>query len=113
MTWTFFLRFIQEEFPWAIGRYRELFPRPGSAPWEYRESIDRRVEGLARAAGFPAQHMREDARRRMNGFSDDAVIGIPFIFKELADGSQRLVREDGKPLQWHRLADDGTPISDV
>lgn len=54
----------------------------------------------------------EEAQRRMNGFPDDSILGIPFIYKELPDGSQRLVREDGKPLQWHRLDDDGTPISD-
>jgi hypothetical protein len=34
------------------------------------------------------------------------LIGLPLIFAELPDGSQRLVREDGKPLQWHRLPDD-------
>ena len=55
----------------------------------------------------------EEARHRVDGLPAEGVIGLPFIYQELADGSQRLVREDGKPLQWHRLADDGTPISDV
>ncbi len=55
MTWRFFLRFIEQEFPWALARYRELYPRPGSAPREYREAVDRRVEGLAREAGFQAR----------------------------------------------------------
>jgi hypothetical protein len=39
-------------------------------------------------------------------FPAESLVGIPFIFQELADGSQRLVREDGKPLQWQRLPDD-------
>src|SRR5262249_4044956 len=55
MTWTFFLRFVHEEFPWALRRYRELFPRPGSAPRDYHDWLDHLVEGLARAAGFPAR----------------------------------------------------------
>ncbi|HEX5269594.1 MAG TPA: hypothetical protein VFW33_03855, partial [Gemmataceae bacterium] len=46
----------------------------------------------------------EEARRRVEQFAPGGVVGIPFIFAELADGSQRLVREDGKPLQWHRVA---------
>lgn len=46
------------------------------------------------------------ARRRIDQFKDEDLVGIPFIYQELADGSQRLVREDGKPLQWHRHADD-------
>jgi hypothetical protein len=46
----------------------------------------------------------EEARRRVDLFPAEGLVGIPFIFEELADGSQRLVREDGKPLQWHRLA---------
>jgi hypothetical protein len=45
----------------------------------------------------------EEARRRVEQFPAEALVGIPLIFQELADGSQRLVREDGKPLQWHRL----------
>src|SRR5262249_52880736 len=62
MVWEFFLRFIKEEFPWAMTRYRELFPRPGSAPREYRESVGRRVEGLAREVGFPVRSRDERVR---------------------------------------------------
>ncbi len=62
MTWDFFLRFIQEEFPWALPRYREFYPRPGSAPREYREAVEQRVEQLARAAGFHARSRDERVR---------------------------------------------------
>ena len=48
----------------------------------------------------------EEAKRRVDQFPAASLVGIPFIFEELADGSQRLVREDGKPLQWHRLMTD-------
>jgi hypothetical protein len=48
----------------------------------------------------------EEALRRVELFPPDSLIGMPLIFQELADGSQRLVREDGKPLQWHRLPED-------
>jgi hypothetical protein len=51
----------------------------------------------------------EEARRRVDLFPADALLGLPLIFQELADGSQRLVREDGKPLQWHRLPEDSRP----
>jgi hypothetical protein len=54
----------------------------------------------------------EEARRRVDQFPADSLVGIPFIFQELADGSQRLVREDGKPLQWHRLPEDPLPGPD-
>lgn len=59
------------------------------------------------------------AKQRIDQFKDDELIGIPFIYQELADGSQRLVREDGKPLQWHRHPDEGLasdeplPLSDT
>lgn len=52
------------------------------------------------------------ARRRIDQLAEDAIIGLPMIFQILPDGSQRLVREDGKPLQWHRLAEDGSVITD-
>ena len=48
----------------------------------------------------------ERARHRISQIKEEELIGIPFIFKELPDGSQRLVREDGKPLQWHRVPED-------
>ncbi len=51
----------------------------------------------------------EEARKRLDQFPADSLIGLPLIFQELADGSQRLVREDGKPLQWHRLPQDTAP----
>jgi DNA repair photolyase len=62
MTWTFFLRFIEQEFPWALPRYRELYPRPDSAPREYRDAVERRVERLAREAGFTARSRDERGR---------------------------------------------------
>ena len=62
MTWSFFLRFIETEFPWATARYRELYPRPGSAPRDYREAVERRVEALARGAGFQARSRDERVR---------------------------------------------------
>lgn len=62
MTWSFFLRFIEEEFPWALARYRELYPRPGSAPREYREAVERRVEEIARQTGFDARSRDERVR---------------------------------------------------
>ena len=52
------------------------------------------------------------AKRRIDGLPANVIIGVPLIFQVLPDGSQRLVREDGKPLQWHRLADDGSVITD-
>jgi hypothetical protein len=51
------------------------------------------------------------ARRRVEQVREEDVIGIPCIYQELPDGSQRLVREDGKPLQWHRIEED-TPFLD-
>jgi hypothetical protein len=45
----------------------------------------------------------EEARRRVESLPRDCLAGLPFIFQELVDTSQRLVREDGKPLQWHRI----------
>lgn len=44
-----------------------------------------------------------EAKQRVDQFPAESLIGIPFIFQDLPDGSQRLVCEDGKPLQWHRL----------
>ena len=62
----------------------------------------------------------EEAKRRVDKFPADSLVGIPLIFQELADGSQRLVREDGKPLQWHRVEEDAPagpdepiPLSDA
>jgi hypothetical protein len=54
----------------------------------------------------------EEAVKRIEGFPAESLIGMPLLFEELPDGSQRLVREDGKPLQWHRLPEDGPPAPD-
>jgi hypothetical protein len=43
-----------------------------------------------------------EARRRVEQFPADSLVGLAFIFEELPDGSERLVREDGKPIQFHR-----------
>ncbi len=48
----------------------------------------------------------EAAVHRVENFPAEGLVGLPLVFEELPDGSQRLVREDGKPLQWHRLEDD-------
>ena len=58
----FFLEFVEREFPWALGRYREMYPEPGSAPRAYREAVERRVERLAREAGFTARSREERVR---------------------------------------------------
>jgi DNA repair photolyase len=65
MTWKFFLGFIAREFPWALAGYRALYPGPGSAPVDYRGAVERRVERLAREAGFTA-------RSREQRVSDEA-----------------------------------------
>jgi hypothetical protein len=48
----------------------------------------------------------EEAKRRVEQFPAESLVTMPLIFEELADSSQRIVRDDGKPLQWHRLPDD-------
>jgi hypothetical protein len=48
----------------------------------------------------------ELALHRVEHFPADGLVGLALIFEELPDGSQRLVRDDGKPLQWHRLEED-------
>src|SRR5205814_2158719 len=48
----------------------------------------------------------EEAKRRVEHFAPDNLLSMPLLFEELPDGSQRLVRDDGKPLQWHRLPED-------
>jgi DNA repair photolyase len=62
MTWRFFLDFVAEEFPWALPRYRALYPRPGYAPAGYRQEIERRVSRLAAEVGFPARTREERVR---------------------------------------------------
>jgi DNA repair photolyase len=69
----FFLDFVRSEFPWALPRYLELFPRPGSAPPGVRDSIERRVAALAREAGFTARsreaRVRDEAPARSRQLS--------------------------------------------
>jgi hypothetical protein len=81
--------------------YPETFLPDNSRAMEYIvEILTRRGKICERYATY------EEARRRVDSVPVDLLAGIPFIFRELPDGSQRLVREDGKPLQWHRLEDD-------
>ena len=64
----FFLDFVRREFPWALPRYLELFPRPGSAPPGVRDGVERLVTALAREAGFTARsreaRVRDEAPAR-------------------------------------------------
>jgi hypothetical protein len=68
-----FLEFLRREFPWTLPGYLELFPRPGSAPREYREGLERLAERLARAAGFTArsrdERVRDEAPKRSRQLS--------------------------------------------
>ena len=55
----------------------------------------------------------EEARRRAEAIPADELVVAPLIYRELSDGSQRLVRDDGKPLQAHRHrmpGDDDAPL---
>ena len=71
------------------------------------------VEAVTKAGTVCERYLTfEEARRRVEGLPADGVIGSPFIYQELADGSQRLVREDGKPLQWHRMTEEIAPAAD-
>jgi hypothetical protein len=51
----------------------------------------------------------DEAKCRVAQFPEEDLIGMAFIFQDLPDGSQRLIRDDGKPLQWHRLPADPHP----
>jgi arsenate reductase (thioredoxin) len=53
-----------------------------------------------------------EARRRVDSVPAADLLGMPLIFRALPDGSQRLVRDDGKPLQWHRLEEDNREVMD-
>ncbi len=44
----------------------------------------------------------EEARRRAGSIPAGDLVTAPLIYQELPDGSQRVVRDDGKPLQAHR-----------
>jgi hypothetical protein len=45
---------------------------------------------------------QEEAQRRLESLSLDDLLTAPVIYHLLPDGSQRVVRDDGKPLQAHR-----------
>lgn len=62
MTWSFFLEFIEREFPDLLRRYHELYPRPGSAPTAYRQAIECLVERLAAEEGFVSRSRAERIR---------------------------------------------------
>ena len=71
------------------------------------------VEILTKTGTVCESHATYDeARRRVDLYPAESLVGLPLIFEELADGSQRLVREDGKPLQWHRVPEDAPPGPD-
>lgn len=53
-----------------------------------------------------------EARRFIDSIPLEALTGMPFLWCELPDGSQRIIRDDGKPLQAHRLEDDKLLHSD-
>jgi hypothetical protein len=46
----------------------------------------------------------EEAAARVASIPDAELVGMPLIFQDLPDGSQRIVREDGKPTpcRWPR-----------
>jgi hypothetical protein len=48
----------------------------------------------------------EQARERIERIPADTLVGLPLLFQELPDGSYRVVRDDGKPLQYHRVMDE-------
>lgn len=68
------------------------------------------VQILTRSGRVCENHATyEDAKRRVEQFPVESLLSCPLIFQDLVDGSQRLVREDGKPLQFHRLPWDEPP----
>jgi hypothetical protein len=59
----------------------------------------------------------EEAAARVAAIPDAELVGMPLIFQDLPDGSQRIVREDGKPLQAHRTTlavdpDEAVPLAE-
>jgi hypothetical protein len=72
------------------------------------------VEAVTRSGKVCERYAtHEEAQRRVDGLLAEGVIGLPLLYQELADGSQRLVREDGKPLQWHRMTEEIAPAADA
>jgi len=53
-----------------------------------------------------------EAQRRVAQFPLGSLTTLPLIFEQLPDGSERLVRDDGKPLQWHRPDEDRVAAPD-
>jgi hypothetical protein len=51
----------------------------------------------------------EEAVRRIEQFPTETLLGLPMIFQQLPDGSERVVRDDGKPLQFHRVYAEDLP----
>jgi hypothetical protein len=47
------------------------------------------------------------ARQRAEAIPAEELLTAVIIYQELPDGSQRIVRDDGKPLQAHRLTAPG------
>ncbi len=71
------------------------------------------VEAVTRTGNVCERYATcEEARHRVDGLLAEGAVGLPCIYQELADGSQRLVREDGKPLQWHRITEEIVPAAD-
>jgi DNA repair photolyase len=66
----FFLDFVRRELPWLIARYEALYALGTRAQAEYRDTVERRVERLAREIGLGGL-TREDRIRR------EAVPGPP------------------------------------
>ncbi len=48
----------------------------------------------------------EEAARRLDSLPLDQIVSTPFIYQKLPDGSERVVREDQKPLQAHRIPEE-------
>jgi hypothetical protein len=53
-----------------------------------------------------------EARQRVEQFPADHLQGMVFIYQQLPDGSERLVRDDGKPLQVHRVLQEEAEASE-
>jgi hypothetical protein len=72
------------------------------------------VEAITRTGKVCERYAtHEEARRRVDALLAEGALGLPLIYQEFADGSQRLVREDGKPLQWHRITEEIAPAADA
>ena len=62
----FFLDFVRREMPWLSARYEALYAQGTRVQAEYRETVERRVERLAREVGLGGL-TREDRIRREAG----------------------------------------------